>query len=60
MLVLARLANESVDILLPSGETVTVTVVEQRGPKVRLGFDAPDAIKIYRREVLEKIKKGTE
>ena len=54
MLVLARRRNESVVIFTPAGE-VTVTVLEIRGGKVRLGFDAPPNVPIHRREVAREL-----
>jgi carbon storage regulator len=50
MLVLSRKLNESVVI----GDNVRVTVVKVQGDKVRLGFEAPDEIKIYREEIKDK------
>ena len=52
MLVLSRKANETVVI---GGGLVTVTVVEIRGDKVRLGFDAPRELSIHRGEVQELV-----
>lgn len=50
MLVLTRKINESVQI----GENVRVIVSRIDGDKVKLVFDAPKEIAIYRTEVLEK------
>lgn len=47
MLVLTRKANESIHI----GDDITVTVVEVRGDRVRLGFVAPKVVPIAREEV---------
>ncbi len=52
MLVLSRQKDEAVLI----GDNVTVRVVDIRGDKVRLGFDAPKDVKIHREEVWLKIK----
>jgi carbon storage regulator len=52
MLVLSRKKNESIII----NDHVTVTVVEIRGDKVRLGIDAPKDVTVHRREVYEAIK----
>ncbi len=54
MLVLTRKKNESIVI----GENIVMTVIEVRGDKVRLGFDAPKAVSIHRQEVYEAIKRG--
>lgn len=53
MLVLARKENERVTI----GDDISVCVVEIRGDKVRLGFDAPDAVEIHRHEVWRAIQR---
>jgi carbon storage regulator len=52
MLVLSRKKNESIII----NDHITVTVVEIRGDKVRLGIDAPKEISVHRREVYEAIQ----
>lgn len=52
MLVLSRKADQKIRI----GDDVVLTIVEIRGDKVRLGFDAPDDVFIDREEVAEKIK----
>lgn len=48
MLVLSRKKNESVVI---GDGLITVTVVEIRGDKVRLGFVAPKDINVHRQEI---------
>jgi carbon storage regulator len=52
MLVLSRKKNESIII----NDDITVTVVEIRGDKVRLGIDAPKDVSVHRREVYEAIQ----
>lgn len=52
MLVLSRKKNESIII----NDHVTVTVVEIRGDKVRLGIDAPKDVTVHRREVYDAIQ----
>lgn len=54
MLVLSRKKNEAIVI----GGDVTVTVVEIRGDKVRLGIVAPKEVTVHRHEVQEAIEKG--
>ena len=39
------------------GDDVTIKVVDIRGDKIRLGFDAPRHIQIYRKEVYDAIKR---
>ncbi len=51
MLVLSRKRDEQIII----DERITITIVEVRGDKVRLGIDAPRAISIHRKEVYEAI-----
>lgn len=53
MLVLSRQRDESIMI----GDQVTVTIVDIRGDKVRLGIDAPSEIPVHRREVYEAIRR---
>ena len=48
MLVLSRRPGEQVVI----GNGITLTVVEVRGDRVRLAFDAPDQVRILRAEFL--------
>lgn len=52
MLVLSRKKNESIII----NDHITVTVVEIRGDKVRLGIEAPKDISVHRREIYEAIQ----
>ena len=51
MLVLSRKKNESIVI----NNDITVTVVEIRGDKVRLGIVAPKDVAVHREEVYEAI-----
>jgi carbon storage regulator len=52
MLVLTRKSEEAIKL----GDSITITVVEIKGNKVRLGIDAPDGVRIYRKELFERIK----
>jgi len=57
MLVLSRKKNES--IVIGSGpNAVKLVVVEIRGDKVRLGFEAPKEVFIHRQEVHEAIEQA--
>ena len=56
MLVLSRKKNESIII----DDRITVTVVEIRGDKVRLGIEAPREVPIHRSEVYEAIRRVAE
>ena len=51
MLVLSRKKNESIVI----NNDITITVVEIRGDKVRLGIVAPKDVPVHRQEVYEAI-----
>lgn len=51
MLVLSRKKNESIVI----NNDITVTVVEVRGDKVRLGIVAPKEVPVHRQEVYEAL-----
>ncbi len=52
MLVLTRKVGEEIYI----GDQICVKVIEISGSKVRLGIDAPVNLRIYREEVLAKVK----
>lgn len=59
MLVLSRKVNETIII----GDNIRVTVVRLDRNQVRLGFEAPNDIRIYREEIIEegpreKVKTG--
>ena len=47
MLVLTRKPGEKIHI----GSGITITVVEVKGNKIRLGIDAPEDVPIYRAEL---------
>jgi carbon storage regulator len=53
MLVLTRKCDEKIII----GDNITITVVEIRGDKVRLGIDAPVEIPVHRQEVYDAIQR---
>ena len=54
MLVLTRKKGEKIVI----GENITITVVEIRGDKVRLGIEAPKDVGVHREEIWVKIQAG--
>lgn len=56
MLVLSRKKHESILI----DATITVTVVEIRGDKVRIGIEAPTDVVVHRQEVADAIRKEQE
>lgn len=53
MLVLSRKKNEALVI----NDNITVTVLEIRGDKVRLGIDAPKTLPVHRGEVYAAIQR---
>ncbi len=52
MLCLSRKENERIRIRVPGVGDVWLTVLGWRGSEVRLGFDAPPAVKIERAEIV--------
>jgi carbon storage regulator len=53
MLVLTRSRSQEIII----GEDITITVMDIRGDRVRLGVAAPREIPVHRREVYESIQR---
>ncbi len=53
MLVLSRQRDESIVI----GEDVSITIVDIRGDKVRLGIDVPKSVQVHRKEVFDAIRR---
>ncbi len=51
MLVLSRKQNERIVI----GPNITITILEARDGRVRLGFDAPPSTPIHRAEIAQRI-----
>ena len=56
MLILTRKLGEMIRV----GDDVTVRVLEVRGNQVRLGVEAPAAVRIYREEVYRAIRRENE
>ena len=54
MLCLSRKPNESIVV----NDNITITVIEVRGNKVRLGVTAPKEVSVHREEVWLAIQKG--
>ncbi|GBE28868.1 hypothetical protein BMS3Bbin03_02821 [bacterium BMS3Bbin03] len=53
MLVLTRKSGESLII----GDDIEIVIIEARGSQVKIGINAPSEIKVYRKELYEKIKR---
>jgi carbon storage regulator len=53
MLVVSRKINERVFVEMPDGRLIVVTISAVRGDKVRVGFDAPQDVKILREELFQ-------
>ena len=58
MLILSRKSQEAVVVSGTNGyeQVLKVIVLELRGGSVKLGFEAPEEIPIYRHEVWERIR----
>ena len=56
MLVLSRKKHEVVKV----GDDIEVVVIEIRGDKVRLGFNAPPELPVHRLEVWQRIQDDKE
>lgn len=52
MLVLSRVRGEKIVI----GDNVTITVVDVKGDKVKLGIEAPRDVPVHRLEVVKMIE----
>ena len=52
MLILTRKIGEALMI----GEDVTVTVMDVKGNRVRIGISAPKDVAVHREEIFERIK----
>lgn len=53
MLVLSRRDGEAIELRLPSGEVVLVSVVKVKGNTVRIGIDAAQDVHILRQELVD-------
>lgn len=52
MLVLTRKIGEKIQI----GDDISITIMEIKGKQVRLGVEAPAAVKVHREEIYQRIK----
>lgn len=56
MLILTRLIGEKIVI----GDDITITLVDIRGNRVRLGIESPDDVSVHRSEVYDAIHGDTD
>jgi len=54
MLILARKENQSIMI----GNDIEITIVNIKGDHVKVGINAPDTVKVFRKEIYEEIQKS--
>ena len=52
--------NGRADESLFIGDDIKITVLDIRGGQVRIGITAPEAIKVHREEVYQRINKDSE
>ena len=52
MLILSRKLNEKIMI----GDEISISIIDIKGDQVRIGVDAPKAVKVFRQEVFDAIK----
>ena len=55
MLVLARELSQRIMITSPNGDRITLTIVEVRGNKVRIGIDGPKDWTFHREEIQKQV-----
>ena len=60
MLVLSRKPHQTITMTTASGEIVIVTLVDIRGDKAWIGFEAPPTVRIVRDDAKETERNGTE
>lgn len=53
MLILSRKRSEVIRI----GDDITITLVEIRGDKCRIGIEAPQGVQVHREEVYQAIQR---
>lgn len=52
MLVLGRDPGQEVLIQLPDGQEITITLIDDKGRRMRIGIEAPKHFNIYRKELI--------
>ena len=56
MLVLSRRPGESIVI----GGNITITIIQAKGDRVRLGIEAPREVPVHRNEIFKRIHEETQ
>lgn len=56
MLILSRRAGESIYI----GDNIRISVLKIQGSQIKIGFDVPDSVSVYREEVYNRIREQNE
>lgn len=57
MLVLTRSQYEKILVTASNGEVIEITIVSIQDKRVRVGIEAPPAVKIFREEIAPPKKK---
>lgn len=52
MLILSRKTDQAIKI----GDDITITIIDIHGDQVKIGVEAPRAVKVFRQEVFNAIK----
>lgn len=52
MLILSRKTNQKILI----GDSIELTIIEIRGDQVKVGVNAPSAVKVFREEIYQEIQ----
>lgn len=53
MLILTRKPSQSITLVLPSGETITIVIADSSKHRSSIGIEAPNDVKILRTELLK-------
>lgn len=53
MLILSRKLNQKIRV----GDSIEITVIEVHGDQVKIGVDAPQSIKVFRKEIYDEIQR---
>ncbi|NND81306.1 MAG: carbon storage regulator [Gammaproteobacteria bacterium] len=59
MLILTRKPDEAIILTLATGERIEVIIAGVSGNQVKVGLDAPEAVEIMRKELLDHFEMPT-